>query len=88
MGLKGPRKMSVYIPENESVKYYGDKSLEEQYSKKCNHRIEKYVNKQAKWNKEVQSYVLNLKGKARLSSVKNFVIIKDSKGQEGKGTEE
>ena len=69
--------MNIYIPENSTVKYYGDKSLEELYNKKCNHKIDKYTNKQAKWNKEIQSYVLNLKGKARLSSVKNFVIVKD-----------
>ncbi len=73
--------MNIFIPENDSVKYNGDKTLEQLYSKKCNHRIEKYINKQAKWNKEAQSYVLNLKGKARLSSVKNFVIVKDGKEQ-------
>jgi hypothetical protein len=70
------------------VKYYGEKSLEEHYSKNCDHGIEKYVNKQAKWDKEVQSYVLNLKGKAKLSSVKNFVIVKESKREEKKGSEE
>jgi hypothetical protein len=79
--------MNIFIPENESVKYYGDKTLEQLHSKKCNHRIEKYINKQAKWNNEVQSYVLNLKGKARLSSVKNFVIVKDVKEQSNEEAE-
>ena len=42
----------------------------------------KCVNKVARWNKELNSYVLNFQGRAQQSSIKNFVISDQSGNEE------
>ena len=39
-------------------------------------RVEKFINKYPRWNKEIGAYVLNFKGRATHSSIKNFIIVK------------
>jgi hypothetical protein len=44
---------------------------------KKDNKILKFINKPPKWNKEISAYALNFRGRATISSVKNFIITKE-----------
>lgn len=77
-GLKGPRKMKVFVPreEYEIAENKGLNELFAEQTEKSEMRIDKYCNKTPKWNEEIKAYVLNFRGRATVSSVKNFLISK------------
>lgn len=63
--------MHIYLPKTE-VPF---KHLDECYGElNWREKIDKCLNKQAKWSDNEQSYVLSFKGRAKESSIKNFVI--------------
>ena len=67
LGLSGPRRMSLYRPTTK---------LHKQYLHDCypDPSVQKFVNKPAKWDESLQANVLDLKGRAQQSSIKNFVV--------------
>jgi len=38
-------------------------------------KINKYINKKPEWNSTLDCYILNFKGKSKLGSVKNMILI-------------
>jgi hypothetical protein len=46
----------------------------------------KYKNKCPKWNKSLGAYVLNFNGRASVSSIKNFIFIKEEETERAEGT--
>jgi hypothetical protein len=71
--------MNIYLPKTE-IPYkfldecYGDLNFRE--------KIDRCVNKQAKWNEKEKSYVLSFKGRAPESSIKNFVVTDSLESEE------
>lgn len=80
---KGPRKMKVYMPEvNESTsEIYQFKPLSEKEGILSNWKsgkragIKEFINKNPKWNEQLQAFVLNFNGRVEKPSVKNFQLI-------------
>lgn len=42
----------------------------------------KFKNKTPKWNKNIEAYVLNFYGRATISSIKNFIMIKVNENED------
>ncbi len=42
----------------------------------------KFKNKTPKWNKNIEAYVLNFYGRATISSIKNFIMIKANENED------
>ncbi|GAA55877.1 tubby-related protein 3 [Clonorchis sinensis] len=85
LGFKGPRKMTILIPQLDSNgqrrQFGGDppsKSLIEVWKQHCTHNLLELHNKNPVWNEDTQSYVLNFYGRVTQASVKNFQIIHES----------
>ena len=70
--------MTVFIPSKTylSTKYDNLLELYENCSRKTDCGVEKYINKPPKWNEKINAYVLDFKGRATCSSVKNFILVK------------
>ena len=78
LGLNGPRKMSVFIPSSKYLTTKCDNLLEHYESSpyKEDSGINKFINKPPRWNEKISAYVLDFKGRATCSSVKNFILVK------------
>lgn len=76
-GLKGPRKMSAFIPSSQPL--INKKRLNELYEhekkKQLPTTVRKFRNKTPKWNASIEAYVLNFYGRATVSSIKNFIMV-------------
>ena len=79
-GLTGPRKMTAFLPE-EGQSFTPRKKLNEIYGKNPK-GIEKFRNKCPKWCDDIEAYVLNFHGRATISSVKNFIMIRENEDEE------
>ena len=68
LGLRGPRKMKVLIPkpskDKRSPAFCVGKSLLEKYKERDTSDIIMLTSKDAEWDKELKSYVLNYHGRA------------------------
>lgn len=84
-GMKGPRKMTVYIPglnnNGDLIVVKPSKGDDSVYTrwKTDPQSIPKLINKPPKWSEEYQAFVLNFYGRVRLASVKNFQLIDESR---------
>jgi hypothetical protein len=71
--------MQVYIPYS-GLSVTTAENLLEKYdscSNKEESGVQKFINKTPKWTEEFNAYVLDFRGRATYSSVKNFLLIKD-----------
>lgn len=75
--MKGPRKMSAFLPGNQPL--ISKKRLNELYEyerkKQIPATVGKFRNKTPKWNPNIEAYVLNFFGRATVSSIKNFIMV-------------
>jgi len=83
LGMRGPRKMKVLIPrpctDRSTPSICVGKSLLEKYKQRDTSDLIMLTSKDAEWDKELKSYVLNYHGRATQASVKNFQICHSSK---------
>jgi len=83
LGMRGPRKMKVLIPrpsvDRSTPVFCTGKSLIEKYKQRDTADLILLTSKDAEWDKELKSYVLNYHGRASQASVKNFQICHSSK---------
>ncbi|MBN3300538.1 TUB protein, partial [Amia calva] len=80
LGFRGPRKMTVLIPEvKESGERVSVRPRNEQETLFSLYErgggVLSLVNRPPSWSEQTQSYVLNFHGRVTLASVKNFQII-------------
>ena len=85
-GLKGPRKMQIYVPgvnaDGEVVNVVPHKKKDNIYNRwKKGKRdgLGQLINKPPKWSEEYQAFVQNFYGRVKIASVKNFQLIDESK---------
>jgi len=72
LGISGPRKMSVILPRG--LRARGRGGLLDTYRQRQTEDLYVLTSKEAKWDKALNSYVLNYHGRASQASVKNFQI--------------
>jgi tubby-related protein 1 len=82
VGKKGPRKMTILIPQvssdGEPVSWKPEKeedSMLSKYKAQENMGIHVFKNKKPVWNDTIGAYVLNFNGRVELASVKNFQLV-------------
>lgn len=85
-GLKGPRKMHIYVP---GVNADGDvvniipsnkkDSIYARWKKGQREGLGMLINKPPVWSEDYQAFVLNFYGRVKVASVKNFQLIDESK---------
>ncbi|XP_066564779.1 tubby protein homolog isoform X2 [Amia ocellicauda] len=85
LGFRGPRKMTVLIPEvKESGERVSVRPRNEQETLFSLYErgggVLSLVNRPPSWSEQTQSYVLNFHGRVTLASVKNFQIINPENG--------
>ena len=69
--------MNAYLPIANSIAGGIGRGLNELHEKKAYaNQIAKYRNKIPQWCDEANSYVLNFGGRATISSVKNFQLVR------------
>jgi len=82
LGMRGPRKMKVLIPrpskDKRSPAFCVGKTLLQKYKERDTSDIIMLTSKDAEWDKELKSYVLNYHGRASQASVKNFQLCHHS----------
>ncbi|CAL8073117.1 unnamed protein product [Calicophoron daubneyi] len=85
LGFKGPRRMTVLIPEltagSQRVEFGPNgvaETMLEAWKQKSTTGIMELHNKSPVWNEDTQSYVLNFYGRVTQASVKNFQIVHDN----------
>lgn len=83
-GLKGPRRMSAYMPAGQPItsKKRLNELYEQEKKKKVPPTVHKFKNKTPKWNSSIEAYVLNFYGRATVSSIKNFIMVGEGEGEQ------
>jgi len=78
--------MTAFIPMVDKNIVNNGKSLSEIYEKEKKKKMQasviKFKNKTPKWNKNIEAYVLNFYGRATISSIKNFIMIKANENED------
>lgn len=88
MGMKGPRKLRVTVPDYKNGKIVEFKPQKQEFglcqaSKIANAQVRCFMNNPPQWSDEYEAFVLDFYNRVEQASVKNFQLIEIGDGTQG-----